>query len=121
MLTVFTFKNQTLPPFGITVEEGTVELGFYADRIPALRIFDGFEVYGTPTVNLIDYGINPAEGNVIIKDYSENEGITKWLQDMGVVGDIVTTHTFGTFNSTAHEVPLIAGRKELAEALDVEL
>lgn len=47
------------------------------------------------TVNLAEYGIIPEPGNVIIKDYSEMQGMADALLEAGVVTEIVTRHSFG--------------------------
>lgn len=41
----------------------------------------------TASVNLEDYGIIPTSDQVVIKDYSENQGILTWLEANGIVAD----------------------------------
>lgn len=48
------------------------------------------EPMATASVNMPDV-YDPAPGEVIIKDYSENEGILKALQEAGIVGSVLRT------------------------------
>lgn len=52
----------------------------------------------------------PGEGNVFIKDWSENEGILKALQDAGVVGPVIRSVPTGFV--TAQEVKLLVGEED---------
>ena len=66
-----------------------------------LNSLDG-ERLATATVAL---DVLPEEGNVFIKDYSENQGILKSLQDAGVVGDVIRSVPAGFTH--VHEVKLL--------------
>lgn len=63
-----------------------VEISSYIDNYrPAifLRDADDGEVITTATINLPEESLN--EGEVFIKNYSENEGILDWLINEGIV------------------------------------
>lgn len=80
--------------------------GRYGDESTALQVFSEIgEPLCTPTICLQGYGEKPLPGNVFIKDYSENEGVLKALQNTGIVGDVIRTVPF--FDVTAYEVPLL--------------
>lgn len=70
--------------------EGPVilEWGKYSNGRPALEILDAQD--GSPimvaTVNIPEVKLREKE--IIIKDYSENEGVLKFLQDHGIVGEV---------------------------------
>lgn len=59
----------------------------------------------TATVCLASYGEKPSEGNVFIKDYSENEGVLKALQEASVVGPVVRSVPAGF--ATVYECKLL--------------
>lgn len=66
------------------------------------------EPFSTFTVNLADYGIIAAEGNVIISDYAENENVIEELIKHGIVGEPESKHSFGFNNSVeAYETELL--------------
>ena len=70
-------------------EQGALEFGRYqADNSLSLRLCEvgGFGEYlATATVCIIAYNYTPPEGHVVIKDYSENEGMLECLIAQGVV------------------------------------
>lgn len=68
-----------------------IQLGRYVDKSIAIRLIDPYtgEAIATPTVCLSAVNEKPADGNVFIKTWSENEGILEGLQKAGIVGDIV--------------------------------
>lgn len=80
--------------------------GQYADGSTALTVYglDGIPCC-TTTVCLIEYNETPSEGNVFIKNYSENEGVLEALQAAGVVGDVTRVVPCGYVE--AYEVPLL--------------
>jgi hypothetical protein len=65
-----------------------LEWGNYSNGRRAIELLDAVE--GDPvcvaTVNLPDIPLGDNEA--IIKDYSENEGVLKFLQDYGIVGEV---------------------------------
>ena len=85
---------------------GVVALGHYGDNSLAIRLMT---VYGqplaTPTVNLQQHGEKPADGNVFIRDYAENEGMYECLKQLGIVGESIREITFGF--GKARECPFI--------------
>lgn len=64
------------------------------------------EVLAKVTVNLSGYGTFPAEGNVFIKDYEENEGIRQALEDAEVLGPPLSHHPTGFAVVTEHKLLL---------------
>ncbi|AEL97979.1 hypothetical protein CL65_gp071 [Mycobacterium phage Patience] len=68
-----------------------IELAKYHDNTTAIRFVDvnTFEPVAIATVCLSKFKEVPAEGNVFIKDWSENEGMLKCLQDAGILGEQV--------------------------------
>lgn len=93
-----------------TTTDVDIFLSEYADGSgqPALVANDATtgEPVSAFTVNLIGYGIVPDVGNVIISDYSENEGIFDELFKHGIVGEELDYHIFG-FNASAKEAKLL--------------
>lgn len=90
--------------------EATVYQGTYADGSIALQLKDTYydaEILGTPTVNLDQYGEKPAEGNVFIKSYSENEGMLECLVDQGVISAPVREILVPPFGALVYECTLI--------------
>ena len=93
-------------PFGNgLVIRGDVE---HIDAIRALILHDneegGYEVLST---NLAGYGDNIAAVHVVIKDYSEHQGLADRLVEIGLV-EIVHTLTRGPFGSQFHVVKVLA-------------
>ena len=87
--------------------EAVLRGDYYAsNHQKALELFSPVEgPLATATVNLEDYGIRPsAPDNIIVKDYGENEGMVKLLQDAGVIGDEVRRFSFGYVKNGAAEV-----------------
>ena len=84
-------------------ESAYVELGLYANGSTALRIwsFEG-EPLLTATVAI---DLVPDDGNVFIKDYSENEGVLNCLIDQGVVSKPLREHQAGF--AIVHECKLL--------------
>ena len=52
------------------------------------------------------HGLAPELGQTFIKDYSENEGITDQLVELGLVKKLALA-TFGPFNTTAYLVEIL--------------
>ena len=91
-------------------KEATLDFARYGDDTIAIRVFgddgDGFADHlTTPTVSLAGYGERPAEGNVFIKDWSENEGTLAALQAAGIIGAPVREVKAGF--AIAYECPLL--------------
>ena len=80
-----------------------VELGQYSNGRLAISLVsahsdEDLDIYqgepiATATVNVPEITVNASQ--VIIKDYSENEGILKFLQDNGFVSEKTKTHSLG--------------------------
>jgi hypothetical protein len=62
-----------------------VKIGYYPNGRPALSLIDVEDgmPYCTCTINLPEISIEPEE--VIVKDYSENEGVLKFLLKNNIV------------------------------------
>jgi len=58
------------------------------------------------STNLESAGLEPIDGCVMIKDWSEHSGLTQSLVDMGIVR-IVAKYTLGQFNSIAYQVRVL--------------
>ena len=70
---------------------------------PAILLRDSYtgEPIATATVNL---GVMPKPGNVIIKTWSENEGIDDALAEAGVLGERVAIHPAGMTYAIEYEL-----------------
>lgn len=84
-------------------EDAVIERRTYPNGSIALCLdgLDG-EHLAVATVAL---DVLPAEGNVFIKDWSENKGMLSCLQGAGIVGNVVREIPAGF--AVAHEVPLL--------------
>lgn len=84
--------------------EAVIKEGTYPNGSKALQLLavDG-EPLATATVAL---DVLPDEGNVFIKDWSENEGILSSLQEAGVVGPVIRSIPTGFVQ--AYEVKLLS-------------
>lgn len=88
-------------------EEVFIEFGKYVDGTPAIEIFSETEgPVATATVNLSGYNISPAPGHVIIKDYSENEGMVEALIAAGIITERGEGFSFGFITNGAFECPI---------------
>lgn len=79
--------NLTNPFTGETIPV-SVNIRHYSNGRPAIELLEidpeyGYTPYATASVNLPDVLLQPNE--VLIKDYSENEGITKFLSKHNIV------------------------------------
>lgn len=61
-------------------------VGHYADGGLALELYQGGEKQMRCTVCLS--GIKPSAGHILVKDWSENEGLLKALTDAGVIDPV---------------------------------
>lgn len=98
-MSAITEKHNVTVDLGVITLTGTVS---HDDVNRDLVLFDeeGPEVL---SVNLEAYGLTPEPGNVFIKDWSEHSGLTKRLEEAGLV-KAVHWVTVGPFASTAYEV-----------------
>lgn len=97
------FRSKYINETGVLIESGE-----YDDGSTALILKSALgEQLSIPTVNLNMYGEKPSEGNVFIKDYSENEGIFAELHRLGVVGNAVRIIEVGPYRSNVYECPLL--------------
>lgn len=75
--------------------------GEYKDGSPAFSVYNNGEHMFRATV-CVD--MPPENGNIIIKDWSENEGVYQALLDAGIINESVKTHHTGFVE--AFECPL---------------
>lgn len=88
-------------------DKGYLRLGKYPNGDTALQFFSRTgEPLATCTVNLEAYGHRPQPGNIIVKDYAENKGMLRALQEEGVVGLPIRVFSFGHIPNGAYECPL---------------
>jgi hypothetical protein len=81
------------------------KFGKYSNGRTAIQLFEvgTHEPIATATVNLVDYdGLK--ENEVIIKDYSENEGMVSSLREAGIIGEYVTTIQHGYVESPVYKL-----------------
>lgn len=65
-----------------------IEIARYHDNSRAVLFRTELgEPAGVATVCLSDFGEKPADGNIFIKDWSENEGMLKGMQALGIIGE----------------------------------
>ena len=93
-----------------------IQVARYHDKTIALRFLTEIgEPVSVATVCLSHIEEKPAEGNVFIKDWSENEGILKALQEAEIISEPVRRIKTGF--CTAYEckflLPFDDGRVEL--------
>lgn len=82
-----------------------IEAGRYHDGSLALRLLtDTGEPASIATICLSHLDIKPADGNVFIKDWSENEGMLSGLIAAGIIGNAVREIPTGF--AKAYECPL---------------
>lgn len=88
-------------------EQADIRIAEYAEGVPALMVIDAEdgEHLTTASVNLAGYNEYPAEGNIFIKDWSENEGTLAALVEAGVVSEPVREVKAGF--ATAYECTLL--------------
>ena len=68
----------------------------YENGRTAIRLTENGSPFATATINDPEIWLEP--GQVIIKDYSENEGMVKALQDAGIVQPLYP-YPLGQFNA----------------------
>lgn len=67
-------------------EDGELSFGHYIDGALALQIYSWKNgPLLKATTCLIEHGYTPPPGAIVVKDYSENEGIKQCLIDQGVI------------------------------------
>ena len=87
-------------------EDAHLNVARYADGSTAWQLYSmQGEPLMTPTVCLMEYGHTPAEGHVIIKDYSENEGILNCLIEQGIISEEV--HALEATHVTFYECKVL--------------
>lgn len=87
---------------------GNLYLTRYWDNQKALALGSEVESWLDPiSINLMDYGMLPLEGDVFIPDYSEHTGTHDALVAAGVVAETIQKVTFGPFNTIAYEIRLV--------------
>jgi len=77
-------------------------LGEYPNGRIAILLVDvdnGDDAIATATVNLPDFS-DLRENEIIVKDYSENEGMAKALCDAGIVESMIRTYASSGFITT---------------------
>lgn len=81
---------------------------YVADNSTAIKIADAetHEPIATPTTCLVDYGIRPEDASVIIRDYSENEGMYAALLKAGVIKEYTREYFVGPYKAKCYEAPL---------------
>lgn len=89
----------------VLVHKGHYEMD--PDATALVGTLESGELFATFSVNLAGYGISADEGNVLIKDYSENEGMFEQLVDNGVIGEQIREHTIGPFSLPVREAELL--------------
>lgn len=99
------------------MENAQVSLEKYTDGSTALVAMsvdeDGMPDIETMSTNLSFYGLNPPDGHVYIKDYSEHEGLAIELSERGMV-EIVEPVRFGPFGQ-GHLVKVTLTPEEMSE------
>jgi hypothetical protein len=87
-------------------DEVFMEFGRYHDGSIAIRLVTELgEPASVVTVCMSDSGFKPEDGNVFIKDWSENEGMLEALQKEKIVGEKLRELPAGF--STAYECKLL--------------
>lgn len=86
-------------------EEVIIRKASYSNGTTALILMG--ETGERLAVATVALDVLPGEGNVFVKNYSENEGILESLQKAGVVGPVIRDVPTGFV--TVQEVKLLAG------------
>jgi hypothetical protein len=68
-----------------------VMTSLYSNGHVAIRLVDAedFSPVATATLNMAEYGYPQEKDEVYIKDYSENEGVLKALQEAEIIGEVL--------------------------------
>src|SRR5690606_1071240 len=92
--------SRTIHSRHVHMENAQARMQKYADGSTALVAEsvdeDGMPDIETMSTNLSFYGLNPPDGHVYIKDYSEHEGLAIELSERGMV-EIIEPIRFGPF------------------------
>jgi hypothetical protein len=95
--------------FNLHYHKGPAELVFSkyaADGSTAIQLYDprDKEPIACATVCLVAYNIKPEAGEVIIKSWSENEGMAGEMQRLGIIGPAKRTVPAGYCEATVHDL-----------------
>jgi hypothetical protein len=86
-------------------DQATVRRACYPDGSAKLTVIGRYGyVLCDATVCLSDRRIYPADGNVLIRDWGENEGVLRALQATGIIGPTVRTHPSGVAHPSPVEI-----------------
>lgn len=98
-------------PWGETFYQVHVYRAEYARGIPGIPALllhtDWGEPLATVTINLVQYGIVPAEGMVLLRATEDGEGWPDLLASAGVVRLTGAQYPFGGFGSYAVEAEIV--------------
>lgn len=102
MLRIWPEKTFTFQPGWITCEGVSIHAGQYPNNRLVIQLMtpldgepDNLEPFATATVNMPDEEC--PENEVWVKDWSENEGMTEFLKDAGVIERTPTCYTNSGF------------------------
>lgn len=106
MAKTFHFKSKYLNDHGVVIKTS------YTDGSTAIQLEGVFgEPLITVTVNLSEYKMYPAEGNIFIRSYGPHEGMYEMLKSLGMVGDVV--RTIGIGHGTGVECPWLLADEDM--------
>ena len=95
-------------PWGETYKGVEVELGHYGNGTLSVQLTDEMEgPLVTASVNLQQYGIEPAPGCIYVPCHSEHQGMIEALVECGLVEKTGTTTQYGPFDAYAQEARLL--------------
>ena len=82
-----------------------IEIGCYNNGRVAISLVDEKkgEDYAVCTVNVPEISLI-SEQNVLIKSYSENNGMSGWLMENGIIGPVLREHRAGWVTVTEHQL-----------------
>ncbi|MFD7540176.1 hypothetical protein [Streptomyces sp. NPDC059819] len=98
--------SKTFVKHDVTVDFGCIELAGTLVHDDELRVLELKSDEGSAepiSISLLGYGLMPEPGNVFIKDWSEQSGLTARLARAGLVKP-VRELTVGPFDAKAYEV-----------------
>lgn len=94
-------------PWGETYKNVEVQFGHHGDGSLAIRlVLENGEVLSN--VTMVVEGYKAPEGYVVVKDYSEGEGMAEALEVAEVLHPAMTTLEFGPFRATAKVAKVMA-------------
>lgn len=81
-------------------EECSIKVDHYrASKNPAIFLFSNSGPVGTASVDLPDYNLK--RGEILIKDYSENQGVAQAIQNAGLAQEIARTRAGHAVNGVS--------------------